>query len=133
MKLGWKVLIPGALGWTLLVATIRVWRRYGGSTGVYLVTGAIVIVALALLLASEVSAQRAQQRAQAEAEAGADAAGELPAGQPGWPAGAFPVPPMDLPHYRGIGVTAGTSPGAVGAGSAGPATVADTAKEVSGA
>jgi hypothetical protein len=40
---------------------------------------------------------------------------------------------MDLPHYRGIGVTAGTSPGAVGTGRAVPATVADTAKEVSGA
>src|ERR1022692_3525159 len=112
MKLGWKVLIPGALGWTLLVATIRVWRRYGGSTGVYLVTGVIVIVALALLLASEVSAQRAQQRAQAEAEAAADAAGELPAGPPRRPGGAFPVPPMDLPHYLGIGVTAGSSLGA---------------------
>jgi NADH-quinone oxidoreductase subunit H len=135
MKLGWKILIPGALGWTLIVATIRVWRRYGGSTGLYLVTGAIVIVALALLLASEVSAQRAQQRARAEASAAeeADAAGELSAGRPGWPPGAFPVPPMDLPHYRGTGVTAGPSPGAVGAGSAGPATVADTAKEVTGA
>jgi NADH-quinone oxidoreductase subunit H len=133
MKLGWKVLIPGALGWTLIVATIRVWRRYGGSTGVYLVTGGIVIAVLALLLASEVSAQRAQQRAEAELEAGAGADSEPAAAQPGRPGGAFPVPPMDLPHYRGIGVTAGTSPAAVAAGSAGPATVADTAKEVTGA
>jgi NADH-quinone oxidoreductase subunit H len=135
MKLGWKVLIPGALGWTLIVATIRVWRRYGGSTGVYLVAGAIVVVLLALLMAGEVSAQRAE-RAAAELDAQAaedDTAGEPAAGQPGWPAGAFPVPPMDLPHYRGIGVTAGTSLGAVAAGSAGPATVADTAKEVTGA
>ena len=32
MKLGWKVLIPTALAWTLIIATLRVWRRQGGST-----------------------------------------------------------------------------------------------------
>ena len=37
MALGWKVLIPAALAWTLMIATLRVWRRQGGSTGVYLV------------------------------------------------------------------------------------------------
>ena len=137
MKLGWKVLIPGALGWTLIVATIRVWRRYGGSTGVYLVAGGIVIVLLLLLLSGEISAQRAERRAAAEMDADADdgTAGELAAYRPDpeTGTGAFPVPPMDLPHYHGIGVTVGASVGAVGAGSAGPATVADTAKEVTGA
>jgi NADH-quinone oxidoreductase subunit H len=135
MKLGWKVLIPCALGWTLIVATIRVWRRYGGSTGVYIVAGGIVIVLIALLLAGEVSAQRAQQRAEAEPDAtdDDDTAGEPAVGRPDREDGDFPVPPMDLPHYHGIGVTAGISRGAVGAGSAGPATVADTAKEVTGA
>jgi NADH-quinone oxidoreductase subunit H len=137
MKLGWKVLIPSALGWTLIVATIRVWRRYGGSTGVYLVAGGIVIVLLLLLLSGEISAQRAERRAAAEMDADADdgTAGELAAYRPDpeTGTGAFPVPPMDLPHYHGIGVTVGASVGAVGAGSAGPATVADTAKEVTGA
>jgi NADH-quinone oxidoreductase subunit H len=144
MKLGWKVLIPSALGWTLIVATMRVWRRQGGSTGVYIVAGGIVVALLALLLASEAAAQRAQQRAEAEAGAGAgDAAGTAAAGTavartavagPGRGTGAYPLPPMDLPHYRGIGVTVGTSPGpiAVAPGSAGTATVADTAKEVTG-
>jgi NADH-quinone oxidoreductase subunit H len=141
MKLGWKVLIPSALAWTLIVATMRVWRRQGGSTGVYLVAAGIVAVLLALLLASEVAAQRAQQRAEQTADAGAgagDAAGPATAGptaQPDRGTGAFPVPPMDLPHYRGIGVTVGTSAGPVAAapGSAGPVTAADAAKEVTGA
>ena len=48
MKLGWKVLIPVALGLDAVVATARVYRRQGGSTGVYLVAGAIVVVLLLL-------------------------------------------------------------------------------------
>ena len=44
---------------------------------------------------------------------------------------AFPVPPLDLPHYHGIGVTPAVVGGPVAPGSAGEATVADTAKEVS--
>jgi len=129
MKLGWKVLIPSALGWTLIVATIRVWRRQGGSIGVYLVTGAIVIAVMALVLASDVAAQRAQQRA---AALGADDADDA-VSKPDRGIGGFPVPPMDLPHYHGIGVTAGTSTGPVAVVSAGPATVPDTAREVTGA
>ncbi len=42
MKLGWKVLIPSALAWTLVVATARVYRRQGGSPAVYIVAGLIV-------------------------------------------------------------------------------------------
>jgi NADH-quinone oxidoreductase subunit H len=128
MKLGWKVLIPGALGWTLIVATIRVYRQHGGSTGVYLVGGFIVAVLLAFLVASEFSAQRAGRRAGAtDADAG-DAAEPADRG-----AGAFPLPPMDLPHYHGVGVTSGAPQAGVAPGSAGPATVADTAREVTGA
>jgi NADH-quinone oxidoreductase subunit H len=128
MKLGWKVLIPGALGWTLVVATIRVYRQHGGSTGVYLVGGGIVAVLLAFLVASEFSAQRAGRAAgDADAEAG-DATGPADGG-----AGAFPLPPMDLPHYHGVGVTSGAPAAGVAPGSAGPATVADTAREVTGA
>ena len=39
MKFGWKVLIPVALGWTLIIATLRVWRRQGGSPAIYVVGG----------------------------------------------------------------------------------------------
>ena len=45
--------------------------------------------------------------------------------------GTFPVPPLDLPHYHGTGVTPAVVGGPVAPGSAGEATVADTAKEVS--
>ncbi len=126
MKLGWKVLIPSALAWTLIVATMRVWRQQGGSPVVYVVAGGIVVVLIALLLAGEVAAARAERAAAEEA---------AEAGQPDRETGAFPLPPMDLPHYHGVGVTVGASsaPAAVAPGSAGPATVADTAKEVTGA
>ena len=131
MKLGWKVLIPGALAWTLIVATMRVWRREHGSVAVYVVAGGIVVVLMALLLAGEAAAQRAERRA--EAADGADDGGEPAAGQPDRGTGAFPLPPMDLPHYRGVGVTASQPQVPASARSAVPATVADTAKEVTGA
>ncbi|HVB45943.1 MAG TPA: NADH-quinone oxidoreductase subunit NuoH [Streptosporangiaceae bacterium] len=91
MALGWKILIPASLAWTLLIATLRVWRRQGGSTPVYLVGGAILVVLLALAFAWDVAAERkADQHAAAEAEAAEQ------------DSGSFPVPPMDLPHYHGI-------------------------------
>jgi NADH-quinone oxidoreductase subunit H len=99
MKLGWKVLIPLALGWTLVVATARVYRRQGGSTGVYLVAGAIVLVILLLLWRWESAGQRAEQDAALAEEAEATSAGEA-AGA----AGLFPTPELDLPHYHGVGL-----------------------------
>ena len=105
MKLGWKVLIPTALGWTLVVATARVYRRQGASTGVYLVAGGIVLVILLLLWRWESAGQRADLEA-ALAE-------EPEVTGPGRPAGAaapFPTPPMDLPHYHGIGLTSAGEP-----------------------
>ena len=117
MRLGWKVLIPGALVWIMLIATIRVWRRQGGSPGVYIVAGLIIAGLIALAWAWDVSeARRARQAEEIEAaEAEAEAA-----------AGAFPVPPLDLPHYHGIGVFAEGAPV--------PAGTADSAgKEVTGA
>jgi NADH-quinone oxidoreductase subunit H len=107
MRLGWKVLIPGALAWTLMIATIRVWRRQGGSTGVYIVAGLIVVALMALAWAWDAAeanrAERAEELDAADAEAEAKAA-------------VFPVPPMDLPHYHGIDLfaeePAAVSPGA---------------------
>jgi NADH-quinone oxidoreductase subunit H len=104
MKLGWKVLIPTALGWSLVVATARVYRRQGASTGVYLVAGAIVLVILLLLWRWESAGQRAE-RAAALAEP--EAAGP---GRPTGVAAPFPTPPMDLPHYHGIGLTSTGEP-----------------------
>jgi NADH-quinone oxidoreductase subunit H len=119
MRLGWKVLIPSALAWTLMIATIRVWRRQGGSTGIYIVAGAIIVVLMLLAWAWDSSAAKRAQEAEELNET--DAAAETQAG-------AFPVPPMDLPHYHGIGVFpegSATGPPA--------ATEAAAAKEVTGA
>jgi NADH-quinone oxidoreductase subunit H len=106
MRLGWKVLIPAALGWTLIVATARVWRRQGGSPAVYVIGGAIIIILALLVLRWESSAQRAERRAAEAAEkAEAERAeGAAPAGP------AFPTPPADLPHYHGIGLTGASGP-----------------------
>jgi NADH-quinone oxidoreductase subunit H len=91
MQLGWKILIPAALAWTLLIATLRVWRRQGGSTGVYLVGGAIVLVLLVLAFAWDIAAERSAERRAAMEDDAAE-----------HDAGSFPVPPMDLPHYHGL-------------------------------
>jgi NADH-quinone oxidoreductase subunit H len=99
MRLGWKVLIPGALAWTLVVATARVYRREGGSPTVYIVGGLIVVVLLALLWQWESSGQRAERLARQAEEEGAVET-ERPA-----PTTSFPTPPLDLPHYHGIGLT----------------------------
>ena len=132
MKLGWKVLIPGALAWTLMIATIRVWRREGGSTGVYLVAGGIVVVLMALAWSWDTASTRQQAAPDA---AGQDQEEEAAAegGRTARPGGSFPVPPLDLPHYHGTGVTPAVTGGPAAPGSAGEATVADTAKEVSSA
>jgi len=119
MRLGWKVLIPSALGWTLMIATIRVWRRQGGSTGVYIVAGAIIVVLMLLAWAWDSSAAKRAQAAEELDEADTSAEAE---------AGAFPVPPMDLPHYHGVGVHPQESTSGEP-----PATEAAAAKEVTGA
>jgi NADH-quinone oxidoreductase subunit H len=128
MKLGWKVLIPGALAWALIIATMRVWRRDGGSTGVYVVAALIVATLLLLWFGWEASAQKAARRAETEEET---AATELAEHGP-----AFPTPPMDLPHYHGIGLGDARPPAAVPPGpdddDAGPA-IARATKEVTGA
>jgi NADH-quinone oxidoreductase subunit H len=98
MRLGWKVLIPGALAWTLIVATARVYRQQGASPAVYIIGGGIVAVLLALLWTWESAPQRAERLA-AEAEEARIAEGGEPEPEP-----AFPTPPMDLPHYHGIGL-----------------------------
>jgi NADH-quinone oxidoreductase subunit H len=102
MRFGWKVLIPVALVWILVIATIRVWRTHGGSPAVYTVAGLLVVALLTLLFLGDAAAQR---RAQAAEEA-AQAAPPPRTGEPGADDGGpgFPVQPMDLPHYHGIGV-----------------------------
>jgi NADH-quinone oxidoreductase subunit H len=97
MKLGWKVLIPAGLTWTLVVATARVYRRQGGSPAVYIIAGLIVVVLMALVWRWESAGQRAERLAAAAADERAAEGDEAP------PAAPFPTPPLDLPHYHGIG------------------------------
>jgi NADH-quinone oxidoreductase subunit H len=118
MQLGWKVLIPTALVWTLMIATVRVWRRDGGSTAVYIAAGVIVVVLMVLVWGWDSASVRAQAQAEADAEAAAEA------GEGGAADSPFPVPPLDLPHYHGVGVHAGIAPA--------PA-AETTTKEVTGA
>jgi NADH-quinone oxidoreductase subunit H len=109
MRFGWKVLIPASLVWILVIATIRVWRTHGGSPAVYTVAGLLLVALLALLFMADTAMQRRQ-----EAAAGIVAADEAEAGSALAPADdsvAFPVPPLDLPHYHGIGVTVSTEHG----------------------
>jgi NADH-quinone oxidoreductase subunit H len=122
MALGWKVLIPIALGWTLIIATLRVWRRDGGSTGVYIVAALIVAALLLLWFGWEASAVKAERQQEAEQES---AAADLEEHGP-----AFPTPPMDLPHYHGIGL--GSQAAAVPVGQDATDTSSAT-KEVTGA
>jgi NADH-quinone oxidoreductase subunit H len=98
MALGWKVLIPTALAWTMIIATMRVWRRQGGSTGIYIVAALIVAGLLLLWVGWEASAQKALRLAEAQEESEAEDVAEH--------GPAFPTPPMDLPHYHGIGLDA---------------------------
>jgi NADH-quinone oxidoreductase subunit H len=128
MRFGWKVLIPVALVWILVIATIRVWRTQGGSPAVYIVAGLLVVALLTALFVGDAAAQR---RAQATEEAAAEAGQPLDIGEPGAGDGGpgFPVPPMDLPHYHGIGVD--MSPSEVSPEESGGSRA--TTKEVTGA
>jgi len=91
MVVGWKILIPISIVWILLIATLRTWRNDTHNTIPYAVFGLILVIIVVL---AGMWDNMAQKRA-AEAESGrAQAAGgDNPA---------FPVPPLDLPHYHGV-------------------------------
>lgn len=85
MKLGWKVLIPVALVWLMLVATVRAFRNEGYAFGdIALYVGGGV---LALLLLSFVVDMFREKAKEAEEPAEAPAAFDPMAG-------GFPVPPL---------------------------------------
>ena len=127
MRFGWKVLIPVALVWILVIATIRVWRTHGGSPAVYTVAGLLVVALLTLLFLGDAAAQRRAQAAEEAAQAGPPPRTGEPGADDGGPG--FPVPPMDLPHYHGIGVD--VSPAEVTPEESGESRA--TTKEVTGA
>jgi NADH-quinone oxidoreductase subunit H len=130
MAFGWKVLIPASLAWILMIATIRVWRTHGGSLPVYIVAGAILVALMALAWVADSAGEK--RRAEREEPA------EPPPGSGPGEGAAFPVPPMDLPHYHGVGVVVPAQHPAVGSGGspgspADPGAAGGAVKEVTGA
>jgi NADH-quinone oxidoreductase subunit H len=111
MAIGWKFLIPVSIVWILLVAATRAWRADRHSVAPYIVVFITLVILVVLFGMWE---STGQQPAKAEAEdAAAEAAGAR--GSRDRPdETAFPVPPLDLPHYHGIDIgsdagNAGTS------------------------
>jgi len=110
MAIGWKVLIPVSIVWILLVATVRAWRLDTHSPAPYVVFGFVIVLLLALLwLWDSAAQQRAARYAAAESADASEAGQAVP--MAGLSAGeaAFPVPPLDLPHYHGIDIDSETS------------------------
>jgi NADH-quinone oxidoreductase subunit H len=116
MRFGWKVLVPTALVWILVVATMRTLSQHAhlasGEAVVY-VGIPLALVLLAVLLFASRSANRSTRLAAREAAAGSVHATEPedepavlpPVGPRRRPAqrsgpsraeGGFPIPPMDL-------------------------------------
>jgi NADH-quinone oxidoreductase subunit H len=90
MALGWKVLIPISIVWILMVATLRTWRNNEHNTVTFVIAGLIIVIVILLFFSYESAAQKRAMRY------------EVPEGESP-PEPAFPVPPMDLPHYHGQG------------------------------
>jgi NADH-quinone oxidoreductase subunit H len=110
MRFGWKVLVPVALVWILVVATMRTVSREtdltAGEVALYVGLPAAVLVLAVLLVAGRAS-NRDTRLAAVEAAAGSNHPTEpevLPpagprrraSGTPTRAEGGFPVPPMDL-------------------------------------
>jgi NADH-quinone oxidoreductase subunit H len=101
MAIGWKVLIPVSIIWILLVATVRAWRLDTHGTAPYVVFGFVIVLILALLAMWDSGAQqRAARFAAAETADVGEAGHDVAIG----PDTHFPVPPLDLPHYHGVGL-----------------------------
>jgi NADH-quinone oxidoreductase subunit H len=99
MAIGWKFLIPISIIWILLVATVRAWRLDSHSTAPYVVFGLVIVLILALITMWDSLAQQRAARFAAAEETDLAEAGTTE------PATGFPVPPLDLPHYHGVGVS----------------------------
>jgi NADH-quinone oxidoreductase subunit H len=112
MAIGWKFLIPVSIVWILLVATVRAWRLDSHSAAPYVVFGLVIVLILALITMWDSSAQqRAARYATTEETAGAEDEAVEGAERAAVPVSAtgFPVPPIDLPHYHGVGIGNETS------------------------
>jgi NADH-quinone oxidoreductase subunit H len=86
---------------------VRAWRLDTSSKAPYVVFGLVIVLILALAWMWDSSAQQRAARLAAgtdtETEVAEEAAGQVAAGRV-----AYPVPPLDLPHYHGVGLDAGS-------------------------
>jgi NADH-quinone oxidoreductase subunit H len=106
MAIGWKVLIPLSIVWILLVAAVRAWRLDTRDNIPYVVGGLVIVLLLGLLWMWDSAAQQRAARFAAAESAGLSEAGQdVAIGQDTH----FPVPPLDLPHYHGVGIDHETS------------------------
>ena len=135
MALGWKILIHVSIIWLLLIATVRAWRYDTHSTAVYVVGGVVLAIIIVIAVSWDIAAERRASRA-----AGAESAAQEAGPEPGPPAAAprggrvaYRVPPLDLPHYHGVGVTDPSRPVPPPAGAAVGAGDSNGTKEVTGA
>jgi NADH-quinone oxidoreductase subunit H len=105
MAIGWKILIPVSIVWILLIATVRAWRLDTSNSIPYVVGGVVLLIIIVLAWMWDSSAQqRAARYAAAESASASEAGRDVPFGT-----GTFPVPPLDLPHYHGVGIDNQTS------------------------
>jgi NADH-quinone oxidoreductase subunit H len=105
MAIGWKVLIPVSIVWILLIATVRAWRLDTSNSIPYVIGGVTLLIIIVLAWMWDSSAQqRAARFAAAESASASEAGRDVPFGT-----GTFPVPPLDLPHYHGVGIDDQTS------------------------
>jgi len=104
MAIGWKLLIPVSIVWILLIATVRAWRLDTHGKAPYVIFGLVILLILGLAWMWDSAAQQRAARYATEE----DSAEEAAEGQVTYGSSAFPVPPMDLPHYHGVGLGSGT-------------------------
>ena len=132
MTFGWKVLIPVSLAWILMVATVRVALQHRHSTPVYIIAGRDRRRSCCCWPggATWPPSAAAPHGSGRHPQAGATPGHRARAGSASRRGGAgFPVPPLDLPHYHGVGVVVPTGGPRPGEGD----TEAGTVKEVTGA
>jgi NADH-quinone oxidoreductase subunit H len=111
MALGWKILIPASIVWILLVATVRELRTDNHSPVVYAVAGVVLILFVLLFTFFDNGYQKHLARLEPEGPAveaeedewDYDEDGELVKVVRPRPEPRFPLPPLDLPHYHGLG------------------------------
>jgi NADH-quinone oxidoreductase subunit H len=139
MALGWKVLIPISIVWLLLIATVQAWRLDKHSSAVYVAGGIVLAIIIVIAVSWDIAAER-RARDTATVESGADEAEPEPgvtttAGGPSRvrSRATYRVPPMDLPHYHGIGLSGPAGAVQAPAGSVTEAGDANGTKEVTGA